>query len=203
LAYQYGARVTALTLSRAQYAYAQAQPLVPGVPTPRYLLCDWLSNPLPDGSFDAVVAIESTEHMLELQRCFAEAHRVLRPGGRLVVCAWLAREDPRPWEVRALLEPICREGRLARLGSLPEYREGLQRAGFLVERCEDVSAQVMRTWSVVIGHLLHGLVTRRAYRRYLLGRGHRERVFAWTVGRIWLAYRTGAMRYGILSACRP
>jgi len=32
-------------------------------------------------SFDAVIAIESTEHMADLGAFFAEAARVLRPGG--------------------------------------------------------------------------------------------------------------------------
>src|SRR5579883_2847703 len=41
---------------------------------------------------------------------FAEAHRVLKPGGRLIVCAWLVKSRPRRREVRHLLEPICREG---------------------------------------------------------------------------------------------
>jgi tocopherol O-methyltransferase len=203
LAAQYGAYVTALTLSPAQYAYAQRQTVAPHVPPPTYMLHNWLTNPLPAQTFDGVLAIESTEHMADIHTCFAEARRVLRPGGRFVVCAWLAREAPRPWEVRALLEPICREGRLARLGSMTEYRAWLQQAGFVVERCEDVSAQVQRTWTVVLRRLLHGFGTQQDYWQYLLDRQCRERVFGWTIGRIWLAYRTGALRYGILSAYRP
>lgn len=125
LAARYGAQVTALTLSPAQYAYACAQPTVPGVPTPRYLLQDSLSNTLPDSSADVVIALESTEHMADLKECFAQLRRVLRPGGRFVICAWLARETPEPWEIRLLLEPVCREGRLAGLGSMSEYRSAL------------------------------------------------------------------------------
>jgi tocopherol O-methyltransferase len=104
--------------------------------------------------------------------------------------------------VRTLLEPICREGRLAGLGTVREYRGALQAAGFTLEGAEDVSAQVRRTWSVVLRRTLHGLATQRAYRRYLLNRAHRERTFALTVVRLWLAYRTGSLRYGILSARR-
>ena len=98
------------TLSPVQYHYAKAVPASPCAPTPRYLLGDWLGNTLPDGSADVVVAIESTEHLVDLSGCFAQVRRVLRPGGRFVVCAWLARETPKAWEVRHLLEPICREG---------------------------------------------------------------------------------------------
>jgi tocopherol O-methyltransferase len=44
------------------------------------------------GSFDHIVAIESSEHMADKQHFFDEAYRTLRPGGRLAVCAWLAPE---------------------------------------------------------------------------------------------------------------
>ena len=65
-------------------------------------------------------------------RCFAEAFRTLRSGGRLVVCAWLANRTPRPWHVRHLLKPICQEGRLPGLGEEAEYEDMLRRAGFAV-----------------------------------------------------------------------
>ncbi|MGH7495324.1 MAG: class I SAM-dependent methyltransferase [bacterium] len=203
LALNYNARVTALTVSPAQYAYAQAQSLSENGSRPNYLLQDWLTNSLPAQTFDTVLAIESTEHMADKHRCFSEALRVLHPGGRFVICAWLARESPRDWEVRFLLEPICREGRLAGLGSASEYCQLLQQAGFVVENSEDVSVRVQRTWTVVLQRMLRGLGTKWDYWRYLLDREKRERVFGLTVMRMWLAYRVGALRYGIVTAYRP
>src|SRR5258708_9300351 len=102
---EFGARVTALTISHAQHAYACAIDLEAENPT--YLLRDWMENGLEADSFDAVLAIESSEHMPDLATFFSEAHRVLRPGGRLVVCAWLTRETPRSWERRWLIDPLC------------------------------------------------------------------------------------------------
>lgn len=202
LAAHYGADVTALTLSPVQYRYARTVPASPGAPTPRYLLGDWLSNTLPDESADVVVAIESTEHMADLAGCFVQIRRVLRPGGRFVVCAWLACETPKAWEVRLLLEPICREGRLAALWSLSEYRAGLQGAGLVVERGDDVGRQVRRTWDFVLRRLVASLVTDRRYRRYLFDARQREQLFVWSILRLALAYRTGSLRYGILSGHR-
>ncbi|WP_162854697.1 SAM-dependent methyltransferase [Sphingobium estronivorans] len=100
--------VIGLTLSAAQEKVANARP------SPRFtcLQRDWLHNDLPDASFDRAYAIESSEHMVDKARFFREAARVLRPGGRLVVCAWLEGKGARHWEIRHLLEPICREGRL-------------------------------------------------------------------------------------------
>ena len=108
---EHGAEVTALTISEAQYRYALS--LEPDSTNPIYLLRDWLTNGLEPASFDSVIAIESSEHMADLEAFFAEVARVLKPGGRFVVCAWLSREAPRFWERRFLLEPICREGRFA------------------------------------------------------------------------------------------
>jgi 2-polyprenyl-6-hydroxyphenyl methylase/3-demethylubiquinone-9 3-methyltransferase len=41
--------------------------------------------PFTDASFDAVVAVETFEHVGDLGETIAEARRVLKPGGRLIV----------------------------------------------------------------------------------------------------------------------
>ncbi len=192
LAARYAADVTAFTVSRAQFEFASARPAVSGV---RYLLRDWLRNDLPSESADAAIAIESTEHMLDKAGAFAEAHRVLRAGGRLAVCAWIASERPRRWEERHLLEPICREGRLAGMGSETEYRTLLTEAGFADVRVEDLSVAVKRTWPKCARGVGTRLLRDARYRHFLFDRASRNRVFALTLLRIWAAYETGAMRY--------
>jgi len=200
LADRFGAAVTAVTVSGAQYAYACAQPTAPGAP--RYLLRDWLRNGLADGAFDAAVAIESTEHMADKARAFSEVYRVLRPGGRLAVCAWIARDGARGWEVRHLLEPICREGRLPGMGTEGDYRALLAAAGFEVTGVDDLSARVKGTWARCARALAAALARDPRYRRFLLSRASRNRVFAATVLRIWAAYEVGAMRYLLITARR-
>jgi tocopherol O-methyltransferase len=99
-----GAHVTGITLSARQQL--EAVRLGGGLDGVIVLLGDWLGdNGLPSAGFDEAIAIESTEHMTDKQRCFAEVRRVLRPGGRFAVAAWLAAERPRAWEVQHLLEP--------------------------------------------------------------------------------------------------
>lgn len=195
-----GARVTGLTLSEAQAEVARARAVPPGVPRPESVVRDWLTNGLPDAAFDAAWAIESTTHMPDRARVFAEVGRVLKPGGRFVLCVWLAADAPAPWQVRHLLEPICREGRLAGMGTMDENRAWIEAAGLQVERAEDWSRAVAPTWGIVARRVLRGLATDARWRRALL-RG--EGVFALTVPRLILAYRTGAMRYGFVVARKP
>ncbi len=189
LAAALGAEVTGLTLSAVQAAHA---PPHPGV---TLLVCDWLANGLPDAAFDAAYAIESTEHMADKPAMLAEAARVLRPGGRLVVCAWLARDDATPWQVRHLLEPICREGAMPSLGSREDYAGWAAAAGLDAVAYEDLSARVARTWTICAGRFLRAMLTDPAKRRLALAA--RNRLFALSVPRLMLAYRTGAMRYGM------
>jgi tocopherol O-methyltransferase len=195
---KFGARVTAVTVSRAQHDYALSDQGRPG--NPCYMLADWLQNDLPPASFDAAIAIESTEHMFDLPRALNEAARVLVPGGRIVICAWLVRDVPGRAEARFLLEPICREGRLCGMGNEHHYRRLLADNGFTVDRFVDVSSQVVRTCTICIARVIRALLTGTAYWRFLLDQRRRNRVFLLTLFRIRLAYALGSMRYGIFVA---
>jgi tocopherol O-methyltransferase len=140
--------------------------------------------------------------MADKQRFFEEAARVLRPGGRLVVCAWLAAEDADGWRRRRLLEPVCVEGRLPSMGTFADYRALIDGAGLDLVACDDITVHVRRTWRHCTVRLLRRL-PRRSTVQYLLDGRNADRVFALTVPRIWLAYATGAMRYGMFVAERP
>lgn len=205
LAAHFGARVTGLTISRAQHPFAQdAHTQRAGSATGvRILLQDWLANTLPDTSADAVIAIESTEHMADLPRAVAEMRRVLRPGGRVVVCAWLSADSPTAWQRRWLLDPIARDGRLVTLASTAEYRRVLQGAGFVDVSHENLTAAVARTWTVCLRRLARRAASDRRYLRYVLDRANGERVFLPAMLRIIAAYATGAMRYGMFVARVP
>jgi SAM-dependent methyltransferase len=78
----------------------------------RYVTCDWeqssydeqvdirapaTSIPVDDGSFDAIVCTEVLEHVPEPGTVLAELHRIVRPGGVLLVTVplvWFLHEEP-------------------------------------------------------------------------------------------------------------
>ena len=51
----------------------------------RFAVGDALALPFPDGSFDAVTATQVYEYVVDMPAALAEARRVLRPGGRLLI----------------------------------------------------------------------------------------------------------------------
>lgn len=223
LAHDFGASVTALTISPRQYEYARTSDetndeSVRSVDTaaelsperesnrganPTYLLGDFLNNELPSERFDAACAIECASHMADPQKFASEVARILKPGGRFVMCAWVASQRATDHQVRHLLEPICREGRLAHLFTIREYVELLEDAGLTVVRFRDLSSSVRRTWSVVLKRTLIRVGSRWSYLRFLLRSSSGHRIFLMTIFRLWAAYRVGAMRYCLFVCRKP
>ncbi|MDQ6625557.1 MAG: class I SAM-dependent methyltransferase [Verrucomicrobiota bacterium] len=189
-----GAAVTGITISPAQCAIGQR-----AGQNPKIVCGDWLRNEFASESFDAAIAIESSEHMPDLGAFFVQAARVLRRGGKLVVCAWLSAENPSRTAVRWLLEPICRAGRMPHLFTASEYETLAQRTGFQLEQAEDITRRVQPTWPAIVRRLIVKFATAPQYLRFLFKPHAQNRVFALTILRIWIAYRVGAMRYGIFT----
>lgn len=194
----FGAQVTGITISEKQFRYATSA--AAGNPHISFTFGDASENSLSSASFDVVTAIESSEHMPQKTKFFSEARRLLRPGGRFVVVAWLTRDHLRSWESKVLLDPICREGRLPNMASAAEYQAMLGNAGFRDANHLDLTPQVKKTWSVCARRITKRFFTDSKFRRTLADPHFTNRVFAKTVFRIWLAYRIGAMRYGLFSA---
>lgn len=196
---RYGISVKGVTISEKQRDFAAHK----STERVSITLCDWLLNPFEANSFDVAYAIESSEHFADKANFFFEVSRVLRPGGRFVVCAWLARSDARKWERDYLLEPICRQGRLPSMGSEQEYVSFAENSGLKAISCEDISAKVQKTWSICLARLSSKALTDPRYRQFLFAEDKKNRIFALTLALILAAYKTGSMRYCVLTFERP
>ncbi len=196
-----GASVTGMTLSGVQHRYANEHNAVPG--RTAFFLRDWYENCLPPDHFDTVISIESLEHMTDLPKFFAEAFRVMKPGGRLVCCAWMSCEKPGALSRRFLIDAIVREAHLAGIRPASVFQSATEGAGFTDFEITDLAQKVKRTWPLCAWRTLKGLCTKPHYRRFLFSSQNPNRIFALTVFRIWLAYELGVQRYGVFSAGKP
>ena len=124
-----GAEVTAVDFSAGMLAAARAKP---GADRVRWVVHD-LHEPLPfpADTFDLVVSGLVLEHLRELPPVFAEARRVLRPGGRAVVSAMHPAQFLRGTQAR-FTDPGS--GEVVQPGSVPHPVSGFVmaalRAGF-------------------------------------------------------------------------
>lgn len=126
-----GARIRGLTPNPAQLALARQSALqLPLAQRVAFDLGEAGRLPYPDNSFDVVLFFESACHFADRALFFAEAWRVLRPGGRLAGQDWLACERLPPslrevWSAR-----VCRCWAIPALGTVSEYAAQMAHAGF-------------------------------------------------------------------------
>jgi malonyl-CoA O-methyltransferase len=133
-----GATVTGVDFSAGMMAEARRKP---GAPAVRFVVHD-LHRPLPfaAGAFDLVVSGLVLEHLRELGGFFAEARRVLKPGGRAVVSAMHPAMFLRGTQAR-FTDPAS--GERVQPGSLPHsvgaFVMAAVRAGFHVADVAEVA----------------------------------------------------------------
>ena len=92
-----GAKILGVNINAYQIEKARMQTTEEGLSDlAEYVLCDFSNVDEPDGSFDAVYAIEATCHAADRESVFGEALRLLKPGGRFASYEWCLtdRFDP-------------------------------------------------------------------------------------------------------------
>ncbi|TDV41047.1 methyltransferase domain-containing protein [Actinophytocola oryzae] len=140
MAERFGARVTGITVSRFEVERAIARA---GASTVGDLVDfeygDFMDLEYPDGSFDAVLALESLQNAPDLTQVLAELYRVLRPGGRISMSDFSLEQAGPPERLARFMETL----RLSRLPSLTEWIGHLRAAGFDVEEYTQCGPRVL------------------------------------------------------------
>jgi cyclopropane fatty-acyl-phospholipid synthase-like methyltransferase len=144
IAKQYGNTVTGITISSKQAMYAQQHARRHGVADRvSFQVADFCATPYADASFDVVWALESSCHALNKADFLREAYRVLRPGGRLVVCdGFLLQRQFSEVQWQAVV--TCLNGwAVPNLCSRQEFTELLTNQHFQGIQCQDITAQTL------------------------------------------------------------
>jgi len=189
-------RVVGLTLSPLQRSWARVTAWLNGVGRQVQFTCqDAETAVFIPRAFDVVWSIECTEHLFDKPRFFHRVANWLRPGGRTVICAWLAGEAPRTAAAARQLHLVCEGFLCPSLGTAGDYLAWMAEAGLEARYFEDVSKKVTRTWEICCQRVRRYGVDRLAR---CAGRSMARFVDRFEV--ILNAYRTGAMRYGCFMA---
>jgi 27-O-demethylrifamycin SV methyltransferase len=150
LAAEYGVRVVGITTSRAGVAAAQARASAAGLSSAAsFEQRDGTDNGFPAASFDRVWVLESSHLMREREQLVAECARVLRPGGRLVLCDLVRHREIPFQEVRdrrADFVTLREAFGDAHFEPLEFYTAAAARHGLAVDVVSDLTAVTLPTF---------------------------------------------------------
>lgn len=122
------AQVVGLDMAAKMMAHAQKRAAEEGRRNSIFVRGSAEDMPFPDGAFTLVTSRHAPHHFLHLDRFLAEAYRVLKPGGRLVIADQISPSaEIKPWldEFHTTRDPSHFTQR-----TVPEWRELTGAAGF-------------------------------------------------------------------------
>lgn len=199
-----GCTVEGITLSPAQAARATENAVAAGVgDRATFRVRDALDSGYPDGSFDAVWAVESLMHIPDRPAFFAEALRVLRPGGTLAVATWAVGDGARTPEEDEIVELILKHQVMPSFSSLSEHDRLARAAGFVDVDVVDWTAAVANSWDpefAMVKKIERSRVTMMELAR---DRGVDVLGFFYAGPLMLKGYESGAMAYAALRATKP
>jgi cyclopropane fatty-acyl-phospholipid synthase-like methyltransferase len=151
LASEHGVRVTGITTSTTGVEAARARAAAAGLDgVTAFEARDGMDNGFPSESFDRVWVLESSHLMRDRDRLVSECARVLRRGGRIVLCDITLQRKLELAEVRGLREPLRLLREVfgdARMEPLATYASLAEASGLRVEQQTDLTAATRPTFT--------------------------------------------------------
>lgn len=144
LAKNYGCHVTGITLSGKQVESAEHFADRHGVSDKtNFQIADYTKTPFKDESFDVIWAVESVCYAQDKNDFIKEAHRLLKPGGRLIVADGFQRASPLSPKEERLLSKSYLGWEVHNLETDARFRDGIESHAFSNIREDDVTPMVM------------------------------------------------------------
>lgn len=195
-----GCRATGISLSKRQVSLANASAQKEKVEElVTFLVKDYTATGFDDNSFDVIWAIESVCYVPDKKDFLKEAHRILKPGGRLVVVD-IFKADNLDGRNADWMRRLAHGWAIGEHSTQARFEQQLVETGFSIREIEDASTAIMpsvkrlyKAWFLgvipaKIYNLLHPRATELAKRN---------------VDTAWLQYKTlkkGLWKYLIFSA---
>ncbi len=149
LADTFGVEVVGITTSQVGVAAARARAIELGVEGVTFEQRDGTDNGFDDAEFDVVWVMESSHLMRDRHALMAECGRVMRPGGRLVLCDLMRKREIPFSEVRerridfATLRTAFGD---AHMETPDFYAAAAAAQGLVVDRLDDLTSETLPTF---------------------------------------------------------
>lgn len=203
LAENYGVRAAGITLVHDQAVRARRWAKRRGLEqVVTVTLQDYQRTSFPDGTFDAVLAMESSCHTPDKRGFLAEAFRVLNPGGRLVVEDGFRVSRPYSDDEQRLQLSWLSGFLVPPLPSPEEFAETARAVGFEEVKIEDCTANYLRSCRRL--YRIAMLVYPAAKTLHVLGlRSDVQHGHVRAAREQWLGLKRGLWLFGIFTAGKP
>jgi len=193
--------VTGITTSDVGVATARARAAALGFDGATFEQRDGTANGFPDASFDRVWALESSHLMRDREALIAECARVLRPGGRFVLCDITRRREIPFDEVRARRDDFVTLRAAfgdARMEPLDYYTRTAEAHGLVVDRADDLTDLTLPTFE-------HWRANARTHRDEVVAAIGADGLDDFVRGADILEefWREGTLGYGLFAAAKP
>jgi tocopherol O-methyltransferase len=131
LAKHTGASVTGINISHTQIRKAQALAQAKNVASlVTFSLADYVQTAFPNETFDVVWALESVCHAEKKEAFLAEAYRLLKRGGRVIVADGFLRRTPKTSHEHQLVADFYTGMLLPNLSTFEQFETAMKQAGF-------------------------------------------------------------------------
>jgi len=195
LARRYKARATGITISPVQVEMARKAASAAHVDA-QFLLMDAEALNFPQ-LFDILWSIESISHYHDRRSFFADAVRLLKPGGVFALTDWFKKAKLSAAQTRKFIQPIER-GMLVELETMDDYESYLVASGLQIVHRQELTRQCAKTWELSLD-----IVRNKSF--WILAAKYGENFLKYlrAFQAVRAAFNSGNFVYGLFVARKP